>query len=371
MKRLNYISNLDLSQETGGWAGVNVSLHNILGEYFDINSVGPINPGSDIPAKAWSKLRRTTGLPGSFHFFSNRRLSEISTRVAGRVDSSAGCDFFHGSTPWILFHSPRPYYAYVDTCFSTYVDVYHRRGSFEQADLDRIFSAESSWLSRAAGVFFGTEWALEQVVEDYAISRANLKVVGAAGSVTVPDADTFDDGINLLFVAFDFVQKGGPICVETFQKVKLQFPEARLTIVGGRPAADVMDIKGIKYEGFLSKSVPAELHRLRELYATAFALIHPTSSDIQPLVVSEAGYFGCPSVASKTFGIPDLIEDGVTGFLMDLPLAADEFAERIIRLASNRDLYMAMRRSVRESTVHNQTWPSVGARIANEIFANE
>ncbi len=287
--------------------------------------------------------------------------------VAGSVDSDADCDFFHGSTPWILFDSPRPYYAYVDTCFSTYVDVYHSRAQFLQSDLDRIFAQESRWLSRASAVFFGTDWARDQVVNDYAISQANLKVVGAAGSIAVPDADTYASGINLLFIAFDFVQKGGPICVEAFKKIKVQFPEARLSIVGGRPEANVLDIKGIQYEGFLSKSVPAELDRLRELYATAFALIHPTSSDIQPLVISEAGYFGCPAVASKTFGIPDLIDDSVTGFLMDLPLAADEFAERVMRLASNRDLYIAMRRAVRESTVSNQTWPAVGARIADEI----
>ncbi|MCM3869115.1 MAG: glycosyltransferase family 4 protein [Pyrinomonadaceae bacterium] len=367
MKSVNYISNLDLNQKTGGWSGVNVSLHGMLSKRFDLNSIGPIDPGSDYQAKVLSKLRRKSGFPGSFHFFSPRRLKKISSIVAEKADPGADYDFFHGSTPWILFDSPRPYFVYVDTCFSTYVDVYHDRAGFDRKDLERIFDTESNWLSRASGVFFGTQWALEQVVNDYTISRANLKVVGAAGSMTVPKLDRYQAGINLLFIAFDFEQKGGRICADAFRKVKNKFPETQLTIVGGRPNAEILDRPGVNYEGFLSKSIPADFKRLEELYATAFALIHPTSSDIQPLVISEAGYFGCPSMAPASFGIPELIEDGVTGFLMALPLNADEFANRIMELATNKARYREMRHAVRANAVANQTWHAVGDRIAREM----
>jgi glycosyltransferase involved in cell wall biosynthesis len=103
------------------------------------------------------------------------------------------------------------------------------------------------------------------------------------------------------------------------------------------------------------------------LYSKAFALIHPTSSDIQPLVISEAGYFGCPSIAPRSFGIPQLIDNGVTGYLMDLPLNADAFAERILQLATDMAMYLGMRKAVRANAIANQTWPAVGERIAWEM----
>lgn len=367
MSRLNYISNLDLGEASGGWTGVNVALHRELSRKFSLHYVGPINPGSDLRQKLVSKLRRTAGLPGSFHFFSDRRLRQIASLVEESSDSSADCDFFHGSTPWILYRSSRPYFAYADTCFSTYVNVYHDRSEFLAKDLERVFQAEASWLENASGVFFGTGWAREQVVKDYKISERNLYVVGAGGGMTVPAKDTYEGGKDFLFVAFDFEKKGGRICAEAFSLVHSRFPEARMRFVGARPPDEVLAQTGVEYVGFLNKSVPAELERLEQLYAKAFALIHPTSSDIQPLVISETGYFGCPAIAAKSFGIPELVRDGETGFLIETPLTPHAFAERMSELLSNQPRYLQMRKAVREHTTTAQTWQSVADQISSAM----
>ena len=363
--RVNFISNLGLDDTSGGGNGRNVAMHQSLSEYFALKFVGPISPASDYPAKVVSKLRRVNGRPGSFHFFSERRLRKIAGLVAQEVDQHADCDFFHGSTPWILYNSPRPYFVNVDTCFSTYVDVYHEREKFSADDIKRICDLEAEWLSRAERVFFGTQWALEKAVTDYGISRSNLSAVGAGGSMTPPDIDRYDGGMNFLFIALDFERKGGHICVEAFSKVRRSFPNACLTLIGERPPTEVLNLPGVSYEGFLRKSESTELRRLEELYATAFALVHPTSSDIQPLVISEAGYYGCPSIATKSFGIPELINDRVTGFLIETPLTADAFASRMLELCENNAQYLAIRKAVRSHTTANLTWPAVGKHIVS------
>jgi glycosyltransferase involved in cell wall biosynthesis len=367
MTFVNYISNLALSQTLGGWDGINASMFEVLAEHFQLKFVGPVNPGSDYRAKLVSKLRRTSGLAGSFHFYSRERLMTIARTVEYGVDKTADCDFFHGPTPWIMYDSPRPYFVYTDTCFSTYVDTYHDRTQFLEDDLKRIFEAEARWLSRAAGIFFGTRWALEQVINDYSISPENLSAVGAAGSIAIPERDEYAGGRNFLFIAYDFERKGGRICAEAFRKVQAQFPEARLTIVGGRPPSEVTEVPGVEYLGFLRKSAPAEMNRLTKLYATAFALVHPTSADIQPLVICEAGYFGCPAIAAKSFGIPELVVDNVTGILIEPPLSADAFAARMLELCQDSRKYLRMREAVRAHTTGNLTWSAVGARIAAEM----
>ena len=367
--RVNFISNLDIDETSGGWTGINAAIYQQLSSHFNTKYIGPINPPTDYPAKLVSKVRRMSGGSGSFHFFSKHRLKRIAKLVKLAADETAPCNFFHGSTPWILYDSARPYFLYADTCFSTYVDVYHDRAKFLPADLQRISDSEARWLARATRVFFGTQWAMEKAVADYRIPRTNLSVVGAGGSMTPPTKDTYAGGLDLLFVALDFERKGGRICAEAFLKVRQQLPEARLTIVGEQPPADVLRVPGISYAGLLRKSMPAELGRLSTLYSKAFALIHPTCSDIQPLVISEAGYFGCPTIAPRSFGIPELINDGVTGFLLELPLTADAFANRILDLARDRQKYLAMRSAARTNAIANQTWPAVGERIVEEMTA--
>ncbi len=367
--RVNFISNLDLSESSGGWTGINVAIHEQLAEHFDIRFAGPINPSNDYPAKLISKFQRLNGRAGAFHFFSERRLKRIATLVEKAVDETAHCDFFHGQTPWILYESQRPYFLYTDTCFSTYIDVYHHRSKFRPEDLKRICETEGRWLSRAARVFFGTRWALERAVADYQIPRSNLSAVGAGGSMTPPDKDAYEGGMNFLFIALDFERKGGRICAEAFKKVHAYFPQAWLTFVGDDLPAEIRELPGVSHIGFLRKSVPAELARLGSIYSKAFALVHPTSSDIQPLVISEAGYYGCPSIAARSFGIPELIEDGVTGFLIDPPLTAEAFANRMLELCADKNRYFSMRKTVRVHATKNLTWQAVGARIVDEMKA--
>ncbi len=365
--RVNFISNLALSETSGGWTGINVAIHEQLAEKFDVKFVGPINPGNDYPAKVISKLQRINGRAGAFHFFSPHRLKKIAKLVDQDVDKTADCDFFHGQTPWILYDSERPYFAYTDACFSTYVDVYHDRAKFLSADLKRICDSEARWLSRAARVFFGTRWALERAVADYQIPRSNLSAVGTGGSMTPPDSDRYPGGMNFLFIALDFERKGGRICAEAFGKLRAQFPDARLTIVGERPPDAILNLPGVHYVGLLRKSATAEIGKLEALYANAFALIHPTSADIQPLVISEAGNYGCPSIAARSFGIPELVEDGITGFLIDTPLAAEAFADRMLELCSDKSKYLSMRLAVRTHATQNLTWQAVGNRIVAEM----
>lgn len=366
--KVNFISNLNLTELSGGWSGISVALHHELSDQFDTRFVGPIDPSSDYRAKLVSKLRRMSGRAGSFHFFSQRRLERIAKLVEQEVDRTAECDFFHGSTPWILYEPPRPYFLYVDTCFSTYIDVYHDRAKFLDQDLNRILKIEAKWLSRATQVFFGTQWALEKVRADYKIPNGNLATVGAGGSMAVPDQDTYEGDMNFLFIALDFERKGGLICAEAFGKVYARFPQARLTIVGERPPDAIRSLPGVSYAGLLRKSVAEELEKLKAIYAKAFALIHPTSSDIQPLVISEAGYFGCPAIASNSFGIPELIKDGQTGFLIDIPLTAEAFATRMLQLCADRDKYLAMRAATREHTTSKLTWHAVGQRITKQMI---
>jgi len=71
---------------------------------------------------------------------------------------------------------------------------------------------------------------------------------------------------------------------------------------------------------------------LRDEFAQATALFLPTREDNCPMVVLEAQASGVPVIASNVCGVPDLVEDGVTGLLTnpDFPSTMPIALEKIL-----------------------------------------
>jgi glycosyltransferase involved in cell wall biosynthesis len=71
---------------------------------------------------------------------------------------------------------------------------------------------------------------------------------------------------------------------------------------------------------------------LRDEFAQATVLFLPTREDNCPMVVLESQASGVPVIASNIGGVPDLVEDGVTGLLTnpDLPSTMPIALEKIL-----------------------------------------
>ena len=85
---------------------------------------------------------------------------------------------------------------------------------------------------------------------------------------------------------------------------------------------------------------------LRE-YAECALLALPSNVETAPVVILEAMAAGKPIVATTVGGVPDLVEDEVTGFLV-APDDVEALAERILRLLKDGDLRERMGRRARE-----------------------
>jgi glycosyltransferase involved in cell wall biosynthesis len=60
-----------------------------------------------------------------------------------------------------------------------------------------------------------------------------------------------------------------------------------------------------------------DYQKMKELYANSTAMIHPTSDDSYGLVVLEAMKAGLPIISTKLYAIPEMVTDGLNGFLTD------------------------------------------------------
>jgi glycosyltransferase involved in cell wall biosynthesis len=339
---INFISNLPRDLLTGGFSAMNAAAYAALERRGELAYVGPIDPPAAAWDKAVSKALRLSRLGGDFFAFSERRLRAIACDVERRARADAELDFFHGFTPWIATRPARPYVAWSDCTFADYIEIFHDRRAFRSDDLARIERAEAAWLRGAARVLFTSGWAVGRAIETYGLDRARVGEVGIFGAFEAPATDAYAGAPAFAFVSTNFAAKGGPVVLEAFRRVRRAHPQARLTIVGAAPGGDVGREPGVSYAGFLRKEDPDELARFRAVLSQARAVVHPTRSDIAPLLLIEAAMFGCPAIASRAFAIPELVADGESGLLLDAPADPAAVAAAMERMLDDA-VYAGMR----------------------------
>jgi glycosyltransferase involved in cell wall biosynthesis len=92
-------------------------------------------------------------------------------------------------------------------------------------------------------------------------------------------------------------------------------PGARLALVGDGPYRAELEthFEGTptNFVGYLGGE------DLASAYASADAFVFPSRTETLGLVLLEAMAAGCPVVAANSGGIPDIVTDGVNGFLFD------------------------------------------------------
>lgn len=105
------------------------------------------------------------------------------------------------------------------------------------------------------------------------------------------------------------------------------------------PGADYDDefLSLVRARSWCSHAGFADREKLKEHFRKAALLVLPCLEDNCPMVVLEAMAAGRPVIASKVGGIPDLIEDGVTGFLFN-PLEPAAIRAAIEAILANSEV---------------------------------
>jgi glycosyltransferase involved in cell wall biosynthesis len=348
---INFVSNIPRDLRSGGFSAMSAAAYKALCKVDNVHYAGPINPPVILRQKLASKLSRTMGLKGNFFAFSRERLDAIAAEVEERCAPDAQFDFFHGFTPWVLTRPPRPYVTWSDCTFRDYIDIYHHREMFQLADIGRIEDAEARWLAGAHRIGFSSAWAARRAVNYYGCDASRVRVVGNFGEVEAPKTDEYAGAKTFAFVSTNFEAKGGYTLLSAFQKLRRWHPTASVVVVGAQPS-NCAQRPGVSFTGYLRKEVPSESATFNKILAASRALVHPTKSDISPLIIIEASFFGCPAIAPNRFAIPELVDDGVTGILLQ-DMNQNELVDAMNWMLENEAEYQEMRkRSRAKVTTH-------------------
>jgi glycosyltransferase involved in cell wall biosynthesis len=123
-----------------------------------------------------------------------------------------------------------------------------------------------------------------------------------------------------------FVEKKGPhLTIEAFALAHRLYPEARLRMVGDGPllercrqlARELLPEDAVTFLGTQPhEAVQAEMRRAR-CFVQHSVEADSGDSEGTPVAILEAGASGLPVISTRHGGIPDVVVEGETGFLVD------------------------------------------------------
>jgi glycosyltransferase involved in cell wall biosynthesis len=173
------------------------------------------------------------------------------------------------------------------------------------------------------------------IVAHYGISEDKVTVVGAGPGL---DLDIERDQIQkdygarrILFVGKLPGKKGLGILIKAFCRVRAVLPDAELHVVTGEPVSG----PGIVFHGSTSAA------ELKALFYSASVFTLPAFKEPLGLVYLEAMLAKCACIGTSTGSMPEIIEEGVTGYLVT-PGDDTALAERIIVLLSDPERTRSM-----------------------------
>jgi glycosyltransferase involved in cell wall biosynthesis len=174
---------------------------------------------------------------------------------------------------------------------------------------------------------------------------------------------------RILFVGRLHPVKGVRYLLQAMSIVHQELPEAKLILVGDGEEREYLEnltgSLGIrKYVEFVGR-IPHE--RVPDYMHHADVFVLPSLSESFGLVNLEAMACGLPIVATRVGGIPDLIEDGANGYLID-PMNQQQIAEAVLKLLQNEMLWKEMSDNNRKE-VEKYRWNTVVATL-EEIYQN-
>ena len=282
-----------------------------------------------------------------------RRLIRDKVLQGGYAFSFQIQSLFDTSTPGI------PHFVYTDHT--------HLENRNYAAHRDNLYSSKWIELERtiyqnATLVFVRSSNVRRSVIEEYgcAPEKVVLAYAGSNASVSPVKSENRDYvQPHILFVGLDWQRKGGPDLVEAFKLVREKCPEARLTIVGARPDLHLPNCEVVG---------PVKPKELDPYYQRASVFCLPTHLEPFGIVFIEAMTAHLPIVATRVGAIPDFVEDGRNGWLVQ-PGDVQGIANALLELLQNPHVCRSFGEYSYRLTQERYSWRHVGETFRQSILA--
>lgn len=155
------------------------------------------------------------------------------------------------------------------------------------------------------------------------------------------ETDTFRDPgpmpdlpLRLVSVGRFSEQKGQAVLIEAMARIRSKRPDITLTLVGDGPLRPTLEALITKHDLGTQVTLTGWLDeaQVRAQLVAAHMMVMPSFAEGLPVAIMESMAAGRPVIASQIAGIPELVRDAQTGWLV-APGDADALADRILQVA--------------------------------------
>lgn len=257
-----------------------------------------------------------------------------------------------------------------DTTWAQVRRYYPEHENLPEATADEKDALERRAIERADLMVYPSAWAAGSAERDYGADRASIHVIPYGANIDrAPDLSgqperDFSGTCRLLFIGNQWFRKGGDIALDTLKALRASGVNATLSIVSGNIPGDAVLPEGADPVGHIDKNLPEHRARLEQLLFDSHFLILPTRADCSPIVCCEAAAYGLPVVAAATGGIPNLIEEGVSGFMVPEGSPGSAYAQVIARGLAETSKYQELAKNARRRYDERLNWSAWGRDVA-------
>ncbi len=374
--RIGYITTED-PHDRRSWSGIMYHLFEALKDEFKVvEPLGPLRPQPELFIGQASNQLLLRLLGKRFNYRDSFMLSKAYARSLGRRMEKKRLDVLvtaAGLPTIALLNTNLPIVYFNDRCLAGALDYHTILSDLTPASRKEGLAVEERALANASLVVYASHWAADAAREHYPQHAHKVHVIPMGANLAVDPPEPAErqapsDPLKMLFLGVKWKEKGGPIAYEALQVLKSKGRRTKLVVCGCDPPPECDDPDLVR-EGFLNKNLPEHRARLEEHLRTADLLILPTRFEAYGIVFCEAAAYGVPAFATRTGGVPTIVQDGITGFLFDPQDDGTAYAEKIEALVSDPSRWRAMRKAARERYKDTLTWKAFVRTLADQIEA--
>jgi glycosyltransferase involved in cell wall biosynthesis len=171
--------------------------------------------------------------------------------------------------------------------------------------------------------------------------------------------------VRLLFIGKMGFLKGERDLLRALQRVVKVAPNFRLDMLGQLSDTITVECHDSGLQPLIDHLGPVSLEQRLAFFKRADVFVLPTYAEGTPISMLEAMAAGLPVVSTPVGGIPDVVEDGVEGYIVE-PGDVEALADRLVRLINDPERRRAMGQSAQDK-VRPFNWDVVLPQLENEI----
>ena len=152
---------------------------------------------------------------------------------------------------------------------------------------------------------------------------------------------SYTNNVIFLFLAEITKLKGVFIALDAYKEFSKRHPERRSSLIVAGDGSELPSVKKyVSEEGVQHVIFTGHVseHDKKEVLLQSHILLHPSYTEGLPNTILEGMLFGMPIVSRLTGAIPDVVQQGINGFLSE-SYNASIFAEFMELLALNPEVY--------------------------------